>query len=103
VRWLVEERGGRLKFGVEILPGTPEPVVVRGSGRGAADGPQQALLLPAAPGLKMPATLIIPSALLEKPEVEVRLRDNQLFRCQLTRSRDQGCDFARVEFVRLPA
>jgi hypothetical protein len=61
LRWVRVDAAESLQAGVEILPGLPEAVAVRGSGlAGSTDKFRPAFLLPAVAVLKQPARIVLP-------------------------------------------
>jgi hypothetical protein len=98
VRWLSVSPQFELCIGVQILPGVPLGVGVRGAGPSAA-GEQYvpALMLPAVAALQTPETLVMPSGWF-KPQRAVEVYTDSARQLRLASVIDRGADFERVTF-----
>ena len=96
VRWLSVSQQFELSIGVQILPGVPLGVAVRGAGApGEPYAP--ALMLPAVAALKAPETLVLPSGWF-KPERAIEVYTDSARQVRLASVIDRGADFERVTF-----
>ena len=92
---------GQLSVGVRYLPGIVQAITVKATGvnLSASDKSAAAILLPAMPALKMPASLVIPRDWM-RPErvIEIVYQDNQALTIKLGFSVEKGLDYERVSF-----
>ena len=98
VQWMKLEEDGDLSIGLRLLPGVP--TVTRVEPDDAKPGDEhvlKAILLPAAPEMRAPATLVLPPNAF-RPGRELVLRSGTLQRVQLTRLVERGTDFERAAF-----
>jgi hypothetical protein len=98
VRWLSVSQQFELGIGVQILPGVPLGVAVRGAGASAAgEKYAPAFILPAVAALQTPETLVLPSGWF-KPERVVEVYTDSARQVRLASVIDRGADFERVTF-----
>lgn len=99
--WVHVTQNGQLSLGVRYLPGIAQSITIKSTGvnLGMSDKSDAALLLPAMPALKMPASLVIPRDWL-RPEriIEVVHADKQVRTVKLGFSVEKGGDYERVSF-----
>lgn len=100
ISWLTVTRDGQLRAGVRFLPGKPQAVAVDTTGIGSISGSSAAaLLLPAMPELKIPASLIIPRGLFQAGHMlEVTTADGAKLKIKMGISIEQGFDYERISF-----
>ncbi len=98
VQWLKFEEDGELSIGLRLLPGMPHMSAVRASATDAADASEcAAILLPAAPEMRTPATLVLaPGTFAEGKTLE--LISGAMRKVRLLRVSERGVDFERVVF-----
>jgi hypothetical protein len=98
VQWLKFEEDGELSIGLRLLPGMPHLSAVRASATDAADASEcAAILLPAAPEMRTPATLVLaPGTFTESKTLE--LISGATRKVRLLRISERGVDFERVVF-----
>lgn len=103
ISWLMYRNDGRLEAGVHLMSGTPRVVAVRPvASEGRLPAFQQGFVLPANPGLKTEASLILPGAwYLRAREIEVREGD-MLRRVRLTRLVLRGANFDQACYEPVP-
>lgn len=101
VAWLTVTQSGQLHAGVRHLPGTPQAVAVKTTGvNPAALTEAAALLLPALPKLKIPASLIIPRNLFQAGRMlEMTSSDGETQKVKLGFSVEKGLNYERVSFT----
>jgi hypothetical protein len=98
VRWLSVSQQFDLSIGVQIFPGVPLGIAVRGTGASAAGEPYvPALVLPEVASLQTPETLVLPSGWF-KPERLVEVYSESARQLRLASLVDRGADFERVTF-----
>ena len=96
VRWLSVSQQFELCIGVQILPGVPLGVAVRGA-FASSEPYAPALMLPAVAALKAPETLVLPSGWF-KPERAIEVYTDNARQVRLASVVDRGADFERVTF-----
>ncbi len=96
VRWLSVSQQFELCIGVQILPGVPLGVAVRGA-HASSEPYAPALMLPAVAALKAPETLVLPSGWF-KPERAIEVYTDSARQVRLATVIDRGADFERVTF-----
>ncbi len=96
VRWLSVSQQFELCIGVQILPGVPLGVAVRGGGA-SSEPYAPALMLPAVAALKSPETLVLPSGWF-RPERAIEAYTDGARQVRLASVIDRGADFERVTF-----
>ncbi len=92
---------GQLSAAVRYLPGVAQAIAIKASGinPGVKDQTAAALLLPAVPALKTPASLLIPRNWFQPGRiVEIIDPDNQKLGVKLGFSVEIGADYERVSF-----
>jgi hypothetical protein len=98
VRWLSVSQQFDLSIGVQIFPGVPLGIAVRGTGASAAGEPYvPALVLPEVASLQTPEILVLPSGWF-KPERLVEVYSESARQLRLASLVDRGADFERVTF-----
>jgi hypothetical protein len=102
IRWSLVTGTGQLQVGIHYLPGVPQAIVLNVIGINLAlqDKSFAALLLPAVPEMKTPASLIIPRNLFQ-PErmVEIILPDKSKMNVKMKLSIERGLDYERASFA----
>jgi hypothetical protein len=97
-RWVRVSAGDELQTGVRIFPGLPRPVAVRGTGLSAVNEKfRQGFILPAAPALHQPETVIVPAGWFRSGRV-IEIHQDRARQVRLKRLMDRGADFERVAF-----
>src|SRR6266571_24034 len=91
VRWLSVSQQFELCIGVQILPGVPLGVAVRGA-HASSEPYAPALMLPAVAALKAPETLVLPSGWF-KPERAIEVYTDSARQVRLASVIDRGADF----------
>ena len=101
IAWLTVTRNGQLRAGVRHLPGTPQAVEIKtASANPSASAEAVALLLPALPKLKIPASLIIPRSLFQAGHMlEITSSSGEKQNVKLGFSVEKGLDYERVSFT----
>ena len=102
ISWAHVTQAGLLTMGVRFLPGVAQAITINGTGinSATADKSEAALLLPALPSLKTPASLLLPCDwFLPGRQIEIVLKDNVKKKVKLGLSIEKGVDFERVSFV----
>jgi hypothetical protein len=100
--WAVVNRQGKLQIGVRYLPGIPEAISINSTGINPVNTEisAAALLLPALPSLKTPASLIIPPGWFQpKRVIEVLQENGEINMAQLGFSVERGTNYERVSFA----
>ena len=95
---------GQLSATVRYLPGVAQAIAIKATGinPGVKDQTAAALLLPAVPALKTPASLIIPRNWFQPGRVvEIIDPDNQKLGVKLGFSVEIGADYERVSFTQV--
>jgi hypothetical protein len=95
VQWLKREEDGELSIGLRLLPGVPHPSPLRSTDDDAAEGP--GIMLPAAPEMRTPATLVLPPGIF-RPGKVVALTAGGERNARLLRLAERGADFERAVF-----
>lgn len=101
VRWVSVTQTGQLHVGVRYLPGVPQAIALKATGvnLAASDKYIAALLLPAIPALKTPASLIVPRDWFQPDRiVEIVQLDEQRLRVKMGFGVEKGLDYERVSF-----
>lgn len=104
VRWVHVTQNGQLHAGVRYMPSVPQAIAMKSceadkdtSGKHVA-----ALLLPAVPALKIPASLVIPRGWFHPDRlVEIVNLDKEKVEVQMGFSVEKGLDYERVSFMPL--
>ncbi len=98
VRWSRLAGSAELQAGVQILPGNPQTVALRGTGLAAVkEKYRPGLLLPAVPALKEPESVIVPSGWFRAGRV-LDLYMDASRQIRLSRQIERGSDFERCAF-----
>jgi hypothetical protein len=98
VKWRSVTRGGRLHVGAHYLPGAPQAVTLKDSGEPSAR-PVLAILLPAIPAQKIPASLVVPREVFQAERTfELTQKNNEKQAIRMGFSVATGADFERVSF-----
>ena len=101
IAWLTVTQSGQLRTGVRYLPGTPQAVSVKPTGVGpaASASASAALLLPAMPRLKIPASLVIPRNLFQAGRIlEMTTVEGEKKNVKMGISVERGMDYERISF-----
>ncbi len=97
-RWVRVAVGNELQTGVRIFPGLPRPVAVRGIGLSAVNEKyRQGFILPPAPTLHQPESVIVPAGWFRSGRV-IEIHQDGARQVRLKRLMDRGADFERVAF-----
>jgi hypothetical protein len=102
LRWANVASDEQVHAGIQVIPGRPEPVAVRGTDSAAAREPyRQALLIQAVPALGCPATIVLPAGWfrLGRTLDIVGIGSSQIRLLQLS---SRGADFDQAAFEALP-
>jgi hypothetical protein len=92
---------GQLQMGVQYLPGVAQAVTLKYADAGPASGKSvPALLLPAMPALKIPASLIVPRDIFQANRgCELVQPGKEKFNIKMGFSVSGGADFERISFT----
>lgn len=97
-QWMRLEVDGELSIGLRLLPGIPHVTPIQLDGESADErAPSSAILLPAAPEMRTPATLLLAPNLFQ-PGRELDLLSGALRRVRMVRLLERGADFERAVF-----
>jgi cyclic-di-GMP-binding protein len=101
VSWRSVTQDGRLRIGMQYLPGVAQACTLKAKGTGSSpEKPVSALLLPAMPALKIPGSLIIPRDAFQANRVcELTQPNNEKLNIKMGFSVSAGVDFERVSFI----
>lgn len=100
-RWSKLTDNQELLAGIQILPGSPQTVALRGTGLSAvSEKYRPGFKLPALPALKEPLTVIVPAGWFRAGRI-VELYEQSSRQIRLTRQLDRGSDFERCAFDNL--
>jgi hypothetical protein len=100
-RWARLTRGAELQAGIQIMPGKPLSVALRGTGLTAINEKYRpGFLLPPVPALHYPESVIVPAGWF-RPGRIIELFEASSCQIRLVRQFDRGSDFERCEFERL--
>lgn len=100
--WITVTRGGRLRMGIQYLPGMAQAVAIKEKGinLSLANKSVAALLLPAVPTLKIPPSLILPRDFFHADHLaEITHHDGTMQTIKMGFSVDKGADFERISFT----
>jgi hypothetical protein len=98
VRWLMSAKNGDLHAGIKLMPGSPNPASVRGTGLNATtDQYVPALALGAVQALNAPPALVLPSGWF-KPKRVIEVLAGDSAKARLLEVLDRGTDFERVTY-----
>ena len=100
--WLMQERDNGLVAGIEVLPGTPEPISVRrvdaDTTAGSGEHFQPAFMLPEVVAMSAPTSIVIPSGWYQAGRI-LEMHTTTTWRIRLTGVLQRGEDFDRVLYV----
>jgi hypothetical protein len=102
--WVTVTLTGQLRVGVRYLPGLPNAIALKATGVNltVSDKYVAALMLPAVPVLKTPASLIAPRDWFKAGRVvEVVQGDTRKVHLKLELSIEKGLDYERISFTEL--
>ena len=101
VTWRSVTHSGQLRMGVQYLPGVAQPIQLKFKEPDpSAASSIPALLLPAMPQLKIPASLIVPrDVFLANRECELTQANKEKFNIKMGFSVSSGADFERISFI----
>jgi hypothetical protein len=100
-RWSRITGGSELQTGVNILPGNPLTVAVRGTGLSAANEKYRpGFVLPAVPALQEPESVVVPGGWFRANRI-IELFAESSRQIRLTKLIDRGGDFERAAFENL--
>jgi hypothetical protein len=102
VSWIVVTRSGQLRMGIQYFPGIGQPISIQNKGLNniSVDKAVAALLFPAVPELKTPASLIVPRDFFRANHLaEITHIDSKIQVVKLGFSVLKGNDFERVSFT----
>lgn len=102
VRWVHVTQTGQLHAGVRYMPSVPQPIAMRSceADKKASGKYVAALILPAVPALKIPASLIVPRDWFQADRVvEIINLDGEKEEVQMGFSVEKGLDYERVSFT----
>ncbi len=105
VSWTKVAQTGQLHAGVRFMPGLPQAITMKATGINltVSDNYVAALLLPAVPALKTPASLIVPRDWFKPGRVvEIAQVDAENLNVRMEFSVEKGSDFERVSFSEIP-
>jgi len=93
--------GAELQAGIQILPGNPQTIALRGTGLSAVNEKYRpGFKLPAVPALDYPESVIVPAGWFRAGRV-IELYENSSRQIRLVRQLDRGSDFERCAFEAL--
>ena len=97
-RWSRLTGGSELQAGIQIMPGNPACVALRGTGMTAVNEKYRpGFRLPAVPALKFPESVIVPAGWFRTGRV-IELYEHSSRQIRLTQQLDRGSDFERCAF-----
>ncbi|MBI1174464.1 MAG: hypothetical protein GC139_04255 [Sideroxydans sp.] len=101
ITWLTVTCSGQLQAGIHYLPGMPQAIAVKTTGiNPASGGSAAALLLPAMPELRIPASLVIPRNLFQAGhKLEITFSGGEKKSVTMGISVAQGLDYERISFT----
>ena len=101
VSWVKVTQTGQLHAGVRYLPGLPQAIAMKATGVNltVSDKYVAALLLPAVPALKTPASLLAPRDWFKPGRVvEIIQLDSRKIQLKMDMSIEKGSDYERISF-----
>lgn len=100
ISWLMLDNDGRLKTGIQLLPGRPQGIAVRPTGVGVSPSEkyERAFVLPAVPSLKEAASLLLPRGWFQPGRV-VEIYSSRGVHVQLVKLLRAGANFDRCTFT----
>lgn len=100
-RWSRLTGGSELQAGIQIMPGHPQSVALRGTGLTAVNEKYRpGFRLPAVPALQYPESVIVPAGWFRAGRI-IELYEQSSRQIRLTRQLDRGSDFERCAFDNL--
>ena len=100
-RWSRLTKGSELQAGIQIMPGSPLTVALRGTGLTAVNEKYRpGFRLPAVPALKYPESVIVPAGWFRSGRI-VEIYEQSSRQIRLTQQLDRGSDFERCAFDRV--
>ena len=97
-RWSRLTGGAELQAGIQIMPGAPRTVALRGTGLTAVNEKYRpGFMLPAVPALQYPESVIVPAGWFRAGRV-IEIFEQASRQIRLTRQFDRGSDFERCAF-----
>ena len=100
-RWSRLTGGAELQAGIQIMPGNPQTVALRGTGLAAINEKYRpGFKLPAVPALKYPESVIVPAGWF-RPGRVIDLYEQASRQIRLTHQLDRGSDFERCTYDNL--
>ena len=97
-RWSRIAGGQELQAGISIVPGSPKPISVRGTGLSAANEKyRQGFLLPPTEALNEPATVIVPAGWFRSGRL-IEVYDEGSRQVRLSRLVERGINFERAAY-----
>jgi hypothetical protein len=100
-RWSRLTGGAELQAGIQIMPGNPTTIALRGTGLSAVNEKYRpGFRLPAVPALKYPESVIVPAGWF-RPGRIIELYEQTSRQIRLTQQLDRGSDFERCAFDRV--
>lgn len=99
ISWLVQEKDGRLQAGIHVLTGPARGVAVRPTGIAVSKGEKYlpAFLLPAAPAIKEPLSVVLPAAWYQPGRI-IEIHTDRAVMARLEELLDRGPNFDRCTF-----
>jgi hypothetical protein len=101
VSWIMVTLSGQLRMGIQYFPGVAQAISIKKSseGKAASDKAVAALLLPAVPTLKTPASLIVPRDFFQAGQLaDITELDDKHQAIKMGFSVVKGIDFERISF-----
>ncbi|MCC7060660.1 MAG: hypothetical protein IT508_10555 [Burkholderiaceae bacterium] len=100
-RWSRLTGHAELQAGIQIMPGNPITIALRGTGLSAVNEKYRTgFRLPAVPALKYPESVIVPAGWF-RPGRVIELYEQSSRQIRLTQQLDRGSDFERCAFERV--
>ncbi len=100
-RWSRLTGGSELQAGIQIMPGNPQTVALRGTGLTAVNEKYRpGFRLPPVPALKYPESVIVPAGWFRSGRI-VEIYEQSSRQIRLTQQLDRGSDFERCAFERV--
>ena len=97
-RWSRLTGAAELQAGIQIMPGHPTCVALRGTGLTAVNEKYRpGFRLPAVPALKFPESVIVPAGWFRSGRI-IELYEQSSRQIRLTQQLDRGSDFERCAF-----
>jgi hypothetical protein len=96
-QWLKHEEHGDLSIGLRLFPGVPQLASIRAPAADAETPGAAAVMLPAAPEIRTPATVVLAPGVFAAGR-ELELDSGTVQRIRLLRLAERGVDFERAVF-----